>query len=41
VLDFTEADYDRVFDVNAEGASFTRQQAARMVRSKMSPCGCH
>ena len=31
VADFTEADYDRVFDVNAKGAMFTLQQAARHV----------
>ncbi len=31
VADFTEADYDRVFGVNAKGAMFTLQQAARHV----------
>jgi len=33
VLDVTEADYDRMFNVNAKGAFFTLQQAARMVNS--------
>jgi 3-oxoacyl-[acyl-carrier protein] reductase len=31
VLDVTETDYDRLFNVNAKGAFFTMQQAARMV----------
>jgi NAD(P)-dependent dehydrogenase (short-subunit alcohol dehydrogenase family) len=31
VLDVTEADYDRLFNVNAKGAFFTMQQAARTV----------
>ena len=31
VTDFTEADWDRVFGVNAKGAMFTLQQAARHV----------
>jgi 3-oxoacyl-[acyl-carrier protein] reductase len=31
VLDITEADYDRVFGVNAKGAFFTLQQAGRWV----------
>jgi 3-oxoacyl-[acyl-carrier protein] reductase len=30
-LDVTETDYDRLFNVNAKGAFFTTQQAARMV----------
>jgi 3-oxoacyl-[acyl-carrier protein] reductase len=34
VVDFTEADFDRVFGVNAKGAIFTRQQAARHVTDK-------
>ena len=33
VLDVTEAEYDRMFNVNAKGAFFTLQQAARMVNS--------
>lgn len=31
VLDVTEAEYDRMFSVNAKGAFFTLQKAARMV----------
>lgn len=31
VLDFTEADFDRLFSINAKGAFFTLQQAARHV----------
>lgn len=31
VLDVTEAEYDRMFSVNAKGAFFTLQNAARMV----------
>ena len=31
VLDITEAEYDRMFNVNAKGAFFTLQQAARRV----------
>ncbi|MER8550774.1 SDR family oxidoreductase [Mesorhizobium sp. M0976] len=31
VIDFTEADFDRLFAVNAKGAFFTLQQAARHV----------
>lgn len=31
VLDFTEADYDRVFGVNTKGALFTLQRAAKHV----------
>ncbi|MDR3482892.1 MAG: SDR family oxidoreductase [Burkholderiaceae bacterium] len=31
VLDFTEADYDRLFGVNTKGAFFTLQKAARHV----------
>lgn len=30
-VDFTEADYDRVFGINAKGAFFTLQQAAKHV----------
>jgi 3-oxoacyl-[acyl-carrier protein] reductase len=33
VLDVTEAEYDRMFNVNAKGAFFTLQQAARAVDS--------
>jgi 3-oxoacyl-[acyl-carrier protein] reductase len=33
VLDVTEADYDRMYNVNAKGAFFTLQQAARAVNS--------
>lgn len=31
VLEFTEADYDRVFDVNTKGAFFTLQRAAKYI----------
>lgn len=31
VLDFTEADFDRLFAVNAKGAFFTLQRAARHI----------
>lgn len=34
VADFTEADFDRVFGVNAKGAMFTLQQAARHIADK-------
>ena len=33
MLDVTEADYDRIYNVNAKGAFFTLQQAARAVNS--------
>jgi 3-oxoacyl-[acyl-carrier protein] reductase len=33
VLDVTEAEYDRIYNVNAKGAFFTLQQAARVVNS--------
>lgn len=33
VLDVTEAEYDRMFNVNAKGAFFTLQKAGRMVDS--------
>lgn len=32
IIDVTEADYDRMYAVNAKGAFFTLQQAARSVR---------